>query len=729
MAKYLLVAFFIVNFFCVKSQSAADAAVQLSAVVQNNPPQIALNWIGNATTTQYQIYRKLKDDTSWGALLATVNGTTNQYIDNSVSTGTNYEYRVTRNGAGYTGYGYINTGIEVPEIEHRGKLILIIDSSFIVSLASEITRFINDVEGDGWEVIRHNVLRTGSVTHVKDLIVNDYAIDSSKIKAVFLFGHIPVPYSGNINPDGHGDHLGAWPADVYYGDVDGVWTDVSVTSTNASPARTKNIPGDGKFDQSVVPGNVELQVGRVDFNAMPSFTLTEEQLLLNYLNKNHEYRKKIFSPVKRAVIDDNFGYFSGEAFAASGYKNFSTLVGTSSITVADYFTSLNGNSYAWSYGCGGGTYTSASGIGNTSNFSTSNLQSVFTMMFGSYFGDWDSQNNFLKAPLAQGKTLTNVWSGRPHYQFHHMAMGENIGYGLLLTQNNPANLYFNSPTGITGKWIHNALMGDPTLRSDVILPVANVIATKTGNDCVINWTASTEANLIGYNLYMKNDSNTTYVKINTAPITTTSYTDKCLLYKGVYTYMVRALKLETSASGSYYNMSEGIADTAFNHNDFVSLAAFTSSIVGDAVHLTNSNIIPNTNYVWDFGNGASDNSPNPIYTYTTNGIYIISLIASHTCYNDTALELVNILEVGLKNYTANNLLHIYPNPSHGQLSVLGNLNEAVELFIFTMEGKQVFYQAQTFTNNPINISHLNKGLYLVTLKSKDFSLSKKLVLE
>mgnify|MGYP000013517969 CR=1 FL=1 len=30
-----------------------------------------------------------------------------------------------------------------------------------------------------------------------------------------------MPYSGNIYPDGHTDHRGAWPADTYYGDIDG----------------------------------------------------------------------------------------------------------------------------------------------------------------------------------------------------------------------------------------------------------------------------------------------------------------------------------------------------------------------------------------------------------------------------------------------------------------------------------------------------------------------------
>ena len=409
-----------------KPQSSSDPAVQISVSVQVNPAQITLNWIGNVTSSQYQVFRKLKSSLTWITAIANLNGTTNQYIDNAVSVGINYEYKIARSGAGYVGYGYVNSGIRVPEIENRGKLILMVDSSFILPLANELSRFIKDVEGDGWEVIRHNVLRTGSVTHVKNLILNDYAIDSTNIKALFLFGHIPVPYSGNINPDGHPDHLGAWPADVYYGDVDGIWTDVSVNSTTASPARTQNVPGDGKFDQSIVPGNVELQVGRVDFNGMPSFTLTEQQLLQNYLNKNHEYRKKIFAPNKQAVIDDNFGYFNSEAFAASGYKNFAPLVGSSNIFVADYFTSLTANSYLWSYGCGGGTYNSAGGIGTTANFASANLKGVFTMIFGSYFGDWDSQDNFLKAPLAQGKVLTNVWSGRPHYQFHHMGLGENI---------------------------------------------------------------------------------------------------------------------------------------------------------------------------------------------------------------------------------------------------------------------------------------------------------------
>ena len=72
------------------------------------------------------------------------------------------------------------------------------------------------------------------------------------------------------------------------------------------------------------------------------------------------------------------------------------------------------------------------------------LSSVFTMLFGSYFGDWNYQNAFLRMPLTQGNTLTNAWAARPNWHFYHMAMGENIGYSTKLTQNTSSLYVTNS---------------------------------------------------------------------------------------------------------------------------------------------------------------------------------------------------------------------------------------------------------------------------------------------
>jgi PKD repeat protein len=739
MIKKLLLAFSLLLIICVNAQpnpTPKDCSVELWANVQVSPPTITLNWLGNSNTISYSVDRKPKNSSTWTSLAVNIPSTTTQYVDNTVGLGTHYEYRVVRSAASgtlnYPGYGYINSGIQIPEVEYRGKLILLIANNFSVSLAPEIKRLEDDLEGDGWEVLKSYVSTTSSVTTVKAQVVNTYNLDPINTKALFLFGHIPVPYSGDLGPDGHPDHQGAWPADVYYADVNGTWTDVSVNSTTVSPARTQNIPGDGKFDQWLIPSAVELQVGRVDLYGMTSFTATETQLLKNYLDKDHDYRKKVFAPIKRAVIDDNFGYFAGgEAFASSGYKNFGPLVTPSNVATTDYFTTMTGNSYQWSYGCGGGTFTSAGGIGATSNFAASNLQGVFTMLFGSYFGDWDVNDNFLRAPLCQGKTLTNAWAGRPNWMFHHMAMGENIGYSAQLTQNNTTT-YFPSPYPIN-YGLYNvvtiALMGDPTLRNDIVAPVSNVVATKVGNNCNISWTASTETTVIGYNIYLKDPSSTGYVKINPAPVAGTTYTDLCLVNPGIYKYMVRTLKLEITPSGTYYNMSEGIADTANSTSGFISVASFTNSLLSNTVNVTNTST-NTTTYSWDFGNTVTSTLTNPPpVTYTANGTYTITLIASNVCNSDTTTSVITILSAGLKNNSLDNSVLVWPNPSFGKITVDNTSNELMDVSIYSLEGRLVYSKNNVTKKEELNITKLVKGLYEIRIKTGDKTFSRKLVIE
>lgn len=711
------------------SQTSQQAAVELWATVQASPPTVTLNWVGMAGSTGYDVAKKLKTTTSWTTVAASLPGTTTAFVDNNVNVGDNYEYRVIRTAPtlSYNAYGYINTGIQVPVVENRGKLILLIANNFSTSLAPEIKRLQDDLEGDGWLVLTDYVSTTASVTTIKSMITTTYNLDPTNTKALFLLGHVPVPYSGNFGPDAHTDHQGAWPADTYYGDMNGNWTDNVVNVTTGLPVRTQNIPGDGKFDQNTVGTGVELQVGRVDLSGMTSFTLTETQLTKNYLDKDHNYRKKVFTPIKRAVIDDNFGYFSGEAFASSGYKNFGPLVTPTNVIAADYFTTMaNGTSYQWSYGCGGGSFTSAGGIGNTANFASSNLGGVFTILFGSYFGDWDVNDNFLRAPLCQGQTLTNLWSGRPHWAIHHMGLGETIGYSTRVTQNNTGTYYYSYAQNFIGI----SLMGDPSLRNDVVAPVSNVVATKNGYNCVINWTASTQTNVLGYNIYMKNDTNKTYVKINNAPITSTSYTDNCLIYPGIYKYMVRALVLENTPSGTYYNMSEGIADTAMNTVNLTVYATAgavytgTSSVVNFTCAATGG-----TAFAWNFGDAGTSTQQNPTHTYTTNGTYTATVIVSKAC-NSVTLTVPLGITTGINSLVLNDVM-IFPNPTKGKITLqTGNYSGNFNVTVMSVEGKTVYSKANVNPNEEINLEGLTKGLYLLQLKDKDQNLvTKKIILE
>jgi hypothetical protein len=533
------------------AQVASDYAVQLMASTQTSPPQITLQWKKLTGATSYIISRKAKTATTWSNL-ATAPASDSTYTDASVIVDSAYEYMVTNTG-GVTATGYIYAGIKAPAIHTRGTMILLVDLTFRDSCKSQIATLMNDLRGDGWAVIRHDISRSASVVSVRNTIIADYT-SRPNVNGLLLLGHIPVPYSGDLNPDGHPDHLGAWATDAYYADVDGTWTDFSVNDTLASRLQNRNKPGDGKFDQTVIPSNVELQTGRIDFANMPAITKTEFQLMRAYLNKAHTYKIDSLPVSRKGLVDDNFGAFSGEAFAANAYRMFPTLVGTSNIVVADYETLLKDSAYQWSYGCGGGSYTSAGGIGNTVDFNTNAVKGIFSMMFGSYFGDFDASNNFLRAPLcAQEPALTNCWAGRPNWFMHHMALGEPIGYTALLTQNNS---YLYTPVNYGGSWVHVALMGDPSLRTNYVKQVTGVVVTPVANaGANISWNGSPEPQVIGYYVYRSDSAWGTYAKISPL-ITATGYTDK-VGTNGKKFYQVRPVKLQQTPSGSYYNLGLG----------------------------------------------------------------------------------------------------------------------------------------------------------------------------
>lgn len=541
-------------------------AVGVSASVEASPPRITLHWDADPNAERYTVHRKAPGAGSWGDG-STLSGDATSFVDAKVSPGTAYEYQVSKaTRPGYAGFGYVCAGIDAPLIEDRGKVVLLVDSLYAGELANELTRLQKDLVGDGWTVIRHDVSRTDSPENIKSTIVREYAADPANVRAVFLFGHVPTAYSGNLNPDGHPDHQGAWPTDAYYGDMDGVWTDNSVNNTSAQRQANWNVPGDGKFDQNELPSDVELQVGRVDLANLTCFSNKdparyEKDLLRQYLNKDYNFRHGLMAVQRRGLICDNFGEKSGEAFAASGWRNFSAFFGAENVTSVpgwNYFSTLASQSYLWSYGCGGGSYYTCDGIGSSDDFATTDIKSVFTLLLGSYFGDWDNESNFLRAPLGSTSfTLAVAWAGRPHWFLHHMGLGETLGYGARISQNNRNGGLYSAQNYATHN-VHVALLGDPTLRMHPVLAPSSLNGTISGAGVSLNWTASPDKDLLGYHVYRSSVANGPFTRVTgSAPITQTAFTDPTVI-ANTHTYMVRAIKRERSGGGTYLNPSQGV---------------------------------------------------------------------------------------------------------------------------------------------------------------------------
>jgi hypothetical protein len=577
-----------------------DYSVQLGATVQAAPPAITLSWPQdtNGIPSGYAVARKVPGANAWSAI-TTLSGSVTSFTDANVTVGGVYEYRVTKSASGYTGYGYIQAGIAAPLVDDRGKVVLLVDDSMATPLATELARLEQDLAGDGWTVLRHDVPRAAAPPTIKAIIKADYDADPANVKSVFLFGHVPVPYSGLINPDGHAEHMGAWPADVYYGDMDGNWTDSSVdfTSTGqdaADGARLTNRPGDGKFDQSTIPGAVELEVGRVDLANMPGDDFwdvnavipSETELLRRYLTKDHNFRHRITTTARRALVGDYLGIFNGEAFTASGFRSFAPLVGAENIR--NLSRENNGQEGTWipetsrndyllvsaaafaSYGAihslGSGGPAKAAPI---HEFIASDARGVITLMFGSWHGDWDHADNVLRAPLANRFGLASVWSGRPHWFLHPLGLGETLGYTARLTQNN-TSLYQNERNNAAHS-VHIALMGDPTLRIHPVAPVSNLAVLGGVGLAALSWAPSPDGGIIGYHVYRGASPKGPFTRLTVTPVGGTAFTDLNPPANAIY--MVRAVRLETSPSGSYYNASQGV---------FWNAPALTGKVVGAA---------------------------------------------------------------------------------------------------------------------------------------------------
>src|SRR6185436_4004795 len=201
-------------------------------------------------------------------------------------------------------------------------------------------------------------------------------------------------------------YSGAHPSDAFYGELSspygvGGWSDATVTA-DPDFRQSKNVPGDGKFDQENLPSPMEVGVGRVDLYHMPGFGVNEATLIARYLDKDHDFRCGNFSVQRRAVLaPDSTGPFR------ISRTPFDAILGAANVT--EYWTAImhwfpnvsgSGQDYLIGYGGGWGSGDAAYRIGTTFNRGTANdglvnsqennfadfdSRVVFVNLYGSYF--------------------------------------------------------------------------------------------------------------------------------------------------------------------------------------------------------------------------------------------------------------------------------------------------------------------------------------------------------
>ena len=319
-------------------------------------------------------------------------------------------------------------------------------------------------------------------------------------------------------------------------------------------------------------------------------------------------------------------------------------------------------------------------------------------------------DDFLRAAIAQGTTLVNAWAGRPNWHLHFMAMGHSIGHATRLTQNNN-NATYKSNYG--ARMIHIALMGDSTLKADIVSPPANLTAVYDSGMARLSWSPSPDS-VQGYYIYRSTEAGKGFQRIHEHVIEDTVFTDSCVMLAGSYHYMLRALKREETFTGSYFNLSQGIVDSLISPSDLNVTAEFKYSQNGDTLYFSYTGTHGEAFY-WDFGDGHTSSARDPQHAFDSSGIYTVTLIADYLCASDTFKVSVNFVRTGIDEREGLAGLSVYPNPGPGIFQITGLRNSGATRFeVYSSTGK-LCQSGIPDANARLNLSGLPAGLYLLRI--------------
>ncbi len=102
----------------------------------------------------------------------------------------------------------------------------------------------------------------------------------------------------------------------------------------------------------------------------------------------------------------------------------------------------------------------------------------------------------------------------------------------------------------------------------------------------------------------------------------------------------------------------------------LSTADFSFSLDSAAFKVSLSNLSTNADaYVWDFGDGNSDSSANPVHTYGAEGTYEVCLVTFNDCGTDTFCQSFTLNPITSIPAT-HGAFEVYPNPSDGNIGLI-----------------------------------------------------------
>lgn len=434
---------------------------------------------------------------------------------------------------------YSNKNIITPNSNGETIGIIVDPGLWAIGLLVQdpIIQYKKDLEDTGYQVLL-NTTAIGTVQQIRTFLQSWYTTNG--ISGVALIGNLP--YAQYYHPAVPSFPEETFICDLYLMDLDGNWVD--------------NNPTDGIFDgHSAGAGDIypEIYVGRIDATNRTLGSLTNDQDIVNLLNKITSYRHGGISRTHKAItyIDDdwqlwaNGTYDNWPAWLDNAYSTRTDVhTPTNSTTAADWLTRMTQN-YEWAHLCAHSGispslhYFGPGGVGE-GTVTVGNIHSTqptfnFYNLFCCHGADWTGTDCLATTYLYSssysigviGSTKTGgMLDGTSFYN----SIGQNNTIGQALHD------WFQGISGYNHggyplEWFYGmVLLGDPflTTHCDFSVYVPTIISTTHPNEALwyadnqpnFNWSVPVDVNGIAGYYYIIDQNPNTIPTISTGKFTT-----------------------------------------------------------------------------------------------------------------------------------------------------------------------------------------------------------------
>jgi len=174
------------------------------------------------------------------------------------------------------------------------------------------------------------------------------------------------------------------------------------------------------------------------------------------------------------------------------------------------------------------------------------------------------------------------------------------------------------------------------------------------------------------------------------------------------------------------------SDSAIIQVNVSPTAQFTYTANGLTVDFVNQSTNA-TSYLWNFAGGsATSDLENPSFTYPISGEYTVELTVMNGNCSDNASQTISLTNIGVEE-PKTTTLKLYPIPTMDVLTIEmeSMVLDNAQISIFDITGKLAFTQNTSFIGNKtiINISSLQKGVYIIKITNNQQAINRRIIVE